>query len=487
MRTSTRRSRRPGWRGTAVAGLAGLGVGEVVAAAGGTSLIDTVGRAAVDWSPRPAVERAVELFGSRDKAAIRIGVGVAAIGAASALAGLPASVRAPAVATLSAATAALALRRPPRSWATTIAAAASSAVATAVGLRRAPASVRSEVTTALVAGGALLAARALLARRHRQHRRIIEGAAQSRQTSAMPDDGAEPLPGLTPVITPIDDFYVTDVNLGAPLIDPGQWRLAVTGLVARPHQLSLTELCSQADEFDAVMVCIHNPVGGHRVGNGRWLGVPLRAVLERADPAVRATTLVTRAVDGFTASLPVQPLRSGEWSGYVAIGLNGKPLPAAHGFPARVFVPGIYGQYTGVKWLTELELVAGPHTDYWSPRGWPHAPAWITPHARIDIPANEARADRSVTIAGVAWAPPHGVGGVEVRSDDRPWQSADLACALAPSSWRRWRTTLDLAAGVHTIQARALSLSGEWQDGSMRPSFPLGASGWHAITIYVSQ
>lgn len=487
MKRSLRRRRRPGWRGAAVAGLAGLGVSEVVAAIGGSSLVDTVGRAVVDWSPRLVVDLTVEVLGSRDKAAIRIGVGAAAIGTATALAGLPANVRPPAVAALAIATAGLALRRPPRSWATIIAAAASGAVATAIGLRRAPASLRGEAAVALVGGGGLLAARARLARRHRQHDTLNEAAGRSRQSAAMPDDGAKPLSGLSPLITPIGDLYVTDVNLGTPLVDPDRWRLAVTGLVARPHRLSLAELAAQADEFDAVMVCIHNPVGGHRVGNGRWLGVPLRTVLERADPSNRATTLVTRAVDGFTASLPVQPLRSGEWSGYVVIGLNGQPLPARHGFPARVFVPGIYGQYTGVKWLSELEFVAGPHADYWSPRGWPHRPAWIQPQARIDVPAAEASAGSAATVAGVAWAPPHGVGGVEVRADDGAWQQADLARELAPSSWRRWRATLDVAPGTHTIQARAISRSGEVQHGGQRPPFPLGASGWHTITIRVSQ
>ncbi len=371
--------------------------------------------------------------------------------------------------------------------ATTTAAAAGGAVATAACLRRGPASPRGEAAVALVGGGLLVAARGLLARRRRQHGRLIEAAGQSRQNEAMPDDGAEPLSGLSSLITPIGEFFVTDVNLGAPLINPDTWRLGVTGLVARPRRLSLAELSAQAEEFDAVMVCIHNPVGGQRVGNGRWLGVPLRTVLERADPSARATTLVTRAVDGFTASLPVGPLRSGEWSGYVVVGLNGEPLPATHGFPARVFVPGIYGQYGGVKWLAELELVAGPHADYWSPRGWPHAPAWIQPQARIDVAAAEASAGRLATVAGVAWAPPHGVGGVEVRADNGRWQPADLACELAPSSWRRWRATLDMAPGIHTIQARAISRSGEVQDGDQRPPFPLGSGGWHTITVRVSQ
>ncbi|ONI92985.1 hypothetical protein ALI22I_00695 [Saccharothrix sp. ALI-22-I] len=473
-----------------MAGLVGLGVGEVVVAARGVSLVDNVGRTLVDWSPRPLVDLTVELLGSRDKTAIRIGVSAAVIATVTGLAGLPSRTRTPAIAALAAATASLALRRPPRSTMATVAAATAGAAVTGVGLSRSPAGVCGDAALAVLGGGLMVAARALLARGRRQHSKLIHAANASPCAGAMPDeapdDGAEAPAGLAPLITPIGQFYVTDVNLGAPLVDPEGWRLSVRGLVTRPQRWSLAELVAEAEEFDAVMVCIHNPVGGHRVGNGRWRGVPLRAVLERADPSARATTLVTRAVDGFTASFPLEPLRTGEWTGYVVTGLNGEPLPARHGYPARVFVPGVYGQYTGAKWLAELELTAGPHTDYWSPRGWPLLPAWVQPHARIDVPATGAHAGRTVSVAGVAWAPPHGLAGVEVRADGGRWQVADLARELAPSSWRRWRAALDLAPGAHAVQARAISRSGEVQEGRERPPFPLGASGWHTITVRLS-
>ncbi|MEU0467036.1 molybdopterin-dependent oxidoreductase [Amycolatopsis sp. NPDC006131] len=473
--------RRAKYFGRAIAaGLLGLGAGELVAASRGQSLIDSVGRSVVDWSPRQVVDLTVELLGSRDKPAIRLSVAASAVGATTALAGLPAPARSAAVSALAAATAGLALRRPPRSVPVTVTSAAVAAIGTNIAL----ANPRGATAWALLGAGALTAARGLLARRRRQHARTIHSGRLD-QAPPTTDDGAVKVSGLAPLITPIGDFYVTDVNLSTPLIDPARWRLPVTGLVSTPREWSLAELAEQAEEFDAVMVCIHNPVGGKRVGNGRWLGVPLRTVLERADPSARATTLVTRAVDGFTISLPVEPLRSGEWQGYVVIGLNGRPLPAQHGFPARVFVPGIYGQYTGVKWLTELSLTTAPHADYWSPRGWPHEPAWIQPQARIDVPATNAVSGREVTVAGVAWAPPQGVAGVEVRVGDGPWQKTELARELAPTSWRRWHTTLELPPGTHAVQARAVSRSGETQDGRQRPSFPAGASGWHTVTVNV--
>ncbi len=191
---------------------------------------------------------------------------------------------------------------------------------------------------------------------------------------------------------------------------------------------------------------------------------------------------MTRAVDGYTISLPVEPLRSGAWPGYLVIGVNGEPLAPEHGFPARVFVPGLYGQYTGAKWLAELELTDDSHIDYWWKRGWPSDPIWVTPQARIDVAAPGRAA---ANVAGVAWAPPHGVESVELRIDEGDWRPVDLGTELAPAAWRRWRTTLDLPPGEHTIQARAISRSGEIQDGTPRSPFPSGPTGFHTVTLEV--
>lgn len=487
--TSAGGPRSPGWRGAATAGILGLGLGEVTAAAQGRSLIDALGRAVVDWSPRPLVDLTVDLLGSKDKTAIRLSVGATIVATTMGVARLPAGAHTPAVAGLAAAAAGVSLRRPPRAPAATVSAATVGAVATSIGLSRTPVSAPRAAALAVLGAGSLATARSLLARqrrRHRQHTRLAQAPDWWPSGDATQDDGAEARPGLSSLVTPLERFYVTDVNMGAPLVEADDWTLSVTGLVARTQRLSLADLAADAEEFHAVMVCIHNPVGGSRVGNGRWLGVPLHAVLERADPSDSATTLVTRAVDGFSTSLPLGPLLAGERQGYVVIGLNGEPLPSEHGFPARVFVPGIYGQYTGAKWLAELELTAGPHNDYWSPRGWPHQPAQVQPQARIDLPVAGATSGRTVHVAGVAWAPPHGVARVEVRADRGSWQAAVLARELGPSSWRRWHAGLELAPGTHAVQARAVSRSGEVQDGRERPPFPLGASGWHTVSVSVS-
>jgi hypothetical protein len=147
--------------------MAGLGLGEITAAARGRSLVDALGRAVIDWSPRPLVDMTVDLLGSKDKTAIRISVGASMIGATVGLARLPPRVRTPAVAGFAAASAGLSLRRPPRSPLAAVSAATVGAVATSVGLSRSPDSARGDAALALIGAGSLAAARSVLARQRR--------------------------------------------------------------------------------------------------------------------------------------------------------------------------------------------------------------------------------------------------------------------------------------------------------------------------------
>lgn len=91
------------------------------------------------------------------------------------------------------------------------------------------------------------------------------------------------MPGLPSFITPPEEFYKVDVTFPAPRVDPARWRLRVDGAVDAPLELTLAGLLALgASEIDALLVCVHNPVGGHRMGNGRWTAVSLAAVLDRA-------------------------------------------------------------------------------------------------------------------------------------------------------------------------------------------------------------
>jgi len=247
-------------------------------------------------------------------------------------------------------------------------------------------------------------------------------------------DGGEEWRGVSPLITPVEDFYVTDVNMRPPVVDVDAWRLSVTGTVGESLTLSYDDLLDlPLVEFDATMVCIHNRLGWDRLGTARWTGVPLARLLAAAGPDPASAVLVTRAVDGWECSIALRTLE--QMSAYVVVGMAGRPLTAAHGFPARVFVPGVYGQYTGAKWLSELRLQTLPNRDYWLPRGWPRGPVLVRPLSRIDTPADRGRVSAGPTdVLGVAWAP----RAVCPRSRS-PWATSRGRTPSSPTNWPQRR------------------------------------------------
>ncbi|SNS55360.1 Oxidoreductase molybdopterin binding domain-containing protein [Geodermatophilus pulveris] len=210
----------------------------------------------------------------------------------------------------------------------------------------------------------------------------------------------------------------------------------------------------------------------------------LRALLERAGVQEGATRLVGRSVDGLTAGFPtITALDLGE--AMVAVGMNGEPLPAEHGYPARLVVPGLYGYVSATTWLAAIELTTWDVDGYRIPRGWGEEGP-VRTQSRIDVPAAGATdPPRRTPIAGAAWAPTRGIERVEVRVDDGPWQEAELAAPHDVDVWRQWVLPWDATPGVHRIAARATDGAGEVQTGRRTPVAPDGASGHPVIEVLV--
>ena len=468
------------WRVGVTAGLAGLAAAETVAAVRGrSSLLDAAGRLVVDAGPRPLIDVVVRLLRSSDKSVVRGATAGATLllGGGMARVPIPQAGRMAAVAAGTGIAAWAGLRRPPRRPVQTLSTAAAGGLAAAAVLAAGGAR-RLDAAVLAVSGAALWGSRRRL--RHLESRFDVDN--QHRMNDLR--RGAAPQTVAGVAITPTQRFYAVDVNVGTPLLDADSWRLELFGDVERPRNWTLEQLAEIGlEEFEAVMVCVHNQLGWTRLGNAQWLGVPLSTLLDRAGVSSDATTLVTRAVDGYTISLPLEVLR--RMPGYLVVGMNGTSLPARHGFPARVFVPGLYGQYTGVKWVTQLQVTTGPHADYWAKRGWPRESVLIRPMSRIDSPRDGASVTGSVKVAGVAWAPPLGLARVEIAVDDADWEPADLAPERTPTAWRQWTYTIDLPAGEHQVRTRAVSADGTVQDATPRPPFPSGVSGHHTITVTV--
>jgi DMSO/TMAO reductase YedYZ molybdopterin-dependent catalytic subunit len=288
--------------------------------------------------------------------------------------------------------------------------------------------------------------------------------------------------GLSPEITPNDRFYVVNEELFPPDVDPDTWRLEVGGLVDRPFRLSYRQLTAMpAVEQFMTLECISNKIGGDLISNAKWTGVPLPRLLRRAGVKAGAVEVVSRSVDGFSDSIPLADAMRP--TTLIAFGMNGTKLPRAHGFPARILVPGYYGMKQP-KWLGSIEVVDRPYRGYWEQRGWIKE-AVVKTMSRIDTPRSGATFDGSVTVAGIAFAGDRGISKVEVSVDGgRTFGRAELRTALSRFTWRQWRYRFTpRPRGQLEILVRATDGAGRTQTSAVTPPEYSGATGWHGVEV----
>ena len=305
---------------------------------------------------------------------------------------------------------------------------------------------------------------------------------------ALPAGASLDVGELTPIVVPNSEFYRIDTALLVPRPDVATWRLRLTGMVERPFELTYDELIAMPlHEQYVTIACVSNEVGGDLVGNALWSGVRLKELLDRAGISPEATQIVGRAVDGFTVGFPTAWAIADDREPLVAVTMNGEPLPADHGYPARLIVPGLFGYVSATKWLTEIELTTLEAFDaYWVPLGWAKLAPILT-QSRIDVPRDGARVEAgTIAIAGVAWAPDRGIGSVEVQIDEDGWEPAELSVPISDATWvqfvRRWEAT----GGEHLVRVRAIDGEGEVQtDAKTRPA-PDGSRGHHTIRVTVT-
>jgi DMSO/TMAO reductase YedYZ molybdopterin-dependent catalytic subunit len=298
------------------------------------------------------------------------------------------------------------------------------------------------------------------------------------------DPAAWAIAGLTAEVTPNRLHYTVDESIIDPSIDRRSWRLRVDGLVGRPVSLGYDELLAMpATEQYVTLQCVSNLVGGDLVSTAKWTGVPLRRVLERAGgPGGGAVRVVFHAVGGYTDSLPLA--KALEPTTVVAYGMNDRSLPRAHGFPARIIAPGIYGM-KNVKWLERIEVVDYDYRGYWQRSdGWDNI-AEIKTASRIDVPAELTSAGAAGVVAGLAWAGDRGIRRVEVSLDGgASWLPATLRRELARAAWRQWRLPLPQGVrGRRTFEVRAVDGRGALQTATEAPPHPSGASGYDRVDV----
>jgi DMSO/TMAO reductase YedYZ molybdopterin-dependent catalytic subunit len=488
--------------GVVAAGVA-LGVAELVAVLAGprSAPLVAVGGLVIDHVPGPVKEFATSTFGTHDKTALLTGT-VVLLAVFGALVGWLATRRLryglAGIAVFGAVGIAAALTRS-GARATYVLPSLVGAAAAGVALdyllrpaRRVPenAARRFLIGSGVLAAGALVAG---LAGRQLGERKNVAAArdsvklpAPAESAAALPPQADLGVPDLASYVTTNKAFYRIDTALSVPQIAPDTWQLRIHGRVARPMTVTYAQLLARPMiERYVTLACVSNEVGGDLIGNAKWLGVRIKDLLTEAGPLPGADQVVGRAVDGFTVGTPTEVLLDGR-DAMLAVGMNGAPLPVEHGFPVRMVVPGLYGYVSATKWLSELELTSfADYSAYWVPRGWA-ARAPIKTESRIDTPRQGATVrQRQVTVAGVAWAQHRGIGKVEVRVDDAPWQEATLAAVPSVDTWRQWSWTWQATPGAHRLSVRATDNGGATQTALEAPPAPDGATGWHTIDVTV--
>ncbi len=295
------------------------------------------------------------------------------------------------------------------------------------------------------------------------------------------------IPGLSPFITPNSSFYRVDTAIVLPQIPPASWQLRIHGMVRKEIVLSFDDLIKRPLIEDYItLCCVSNPVAGPYIGNAKWLGASLGALLREAGIKAGADQLFCTSFDGFTSGTPVATAMDGR-DAMLAVGMNGRPLPVAHGFPVRSVVPGLYGYVSACKWITDIEVTTyASNQSYWAQRGW-FAQAPIKTESRIDVPngQNPLKVGRTA-IAGVAWAQHKGIEAVEVRVDRGPWRQASLSAVPDLDTWRQWVIFWNATPGSHLIEARATDKTGYTQTAVQTAPEPNGASGYPIIQVSVT-
>jgi DMSO/TMAO reductase YedYZ molybdopterin-dependent catalytic subunit len=292
--------------------------------------------------------------------------------------------------------------------------------------------------------------------------------------------------------TPKDQFFTTQ-HYGHPAVDPATFRLKISGLVDRPTSLSLDELRRlHGAELIAGFECSGNrrPLQGLS-GNGRWTGVPLRAVLDHAGVKSQAREFVFFGADHaeeevefrtnkykveqqFGRSLSREKAMSRE--PFLAYALNGDPLTVHQGSPLRLIVPGWYG-VANVKWLSEIHVQEEQYLGKFQARWYRTLRGemidgelkWTeTAVTHMQLKSFIARVTRDggrLKVLGVVLNDGTPLKSVEVRVDAGPWQPATMDPSTSGKySWKLFTCAWDGASpGEHTLVSRVTDVNGQVQ------------------------
>ena len=359
---------------------------------------------------------------------------------------------------------------------------------------------------------------------------MTDGMSELIVHSAVPLNAEPPLARLRAAfLTPQQDFYIRSHG-ETPGLDAATHEIRIEG-VPHPRSITLAALQSQFPHraVTAVMQCAGNrradmqavaPVAGDlwapgAIGNARWSGVSLAALLHASGAADRPGWHVAFEcadqceMEGkhfhYGASIPIEKAMDPDV--LLAWGMNGEALTPAPGHPLRLVVPG-YAGVRSPKWLTAITVQDRPsdnpiQADEYKlfPSDWTKQtvdPALgmtindMPVNSAICEPAAHARLKPGPTrVAGYAVATVRPIVRVDVSSDEgHSWRQAKLQTdASSRWSWTLWHIDLDLPMGEHVLAVRAWDAAGQTQPSQLDQIWNYKGylcTAWHRVPVSVA-
>jgi sulfite oxidase len=318
--------------------------------------------------------------------------------------------------------------------------------------------------------------------------------------SARPPDYETPVALLDSLLTPIDAFYVRCHMPVPSALDEASWTLGIEGEVATPLSLRVADLKAMpSTSVTVTLECAGNgraffdpPVAGIQwkkgaVGTAKWTGVRVADLLKKAGVKAAATHIWASGADRpmgtqppFVRQVPMPKAMHPDT--LIAWAMNDQPIPAVHGAPLRLVVPGWEGAYA-IKWLNKITVANTEHDGFWVATGYRYPTKRVAPGAAVDAkdmapltglvvkslittPLEGAVAKPGrVTVAGFAWAGETDITKVDVSIDGgATWQPARLVGAAVKYAWRRFEFGFDATRQeTYTILSRATDAKGNAQ------------------------
>ncbi len=305
-------------------------------------------------------------------------------------------------------------------------------------------------------------------------------------------DGTQYKGGIVQPITPNESFYCVTKNIVDPRVNVNLWHLEVTGLVQNSATYRFQDLQGFTPvEQETTLMCISNGLDAGLISNAVWKGVPLHDLLDPAVPVSNAARVRLWGVDNYSDTIPLE--KAMDATTLVAYEMNGAPLPHRHGYPARVVVPGYFGE-KHVKWLTRIEVATAEAKGFYETQGW--GPDFIVPtRSRIDVPDHESSFFLSklagpIEVKGIAFGGDRGISRVELSFDDgKTWDEASIYYAGSDLAWSLWKASngwTPKQPGDYTLVVRATDGEGDVQEWESDRSPFSGATGFHKIVVHVT-